>query len=112
MKFTKGPWIFADGFWNDGDKESPLYGKSKYLNEPVAIIPHDDVCEKGEKEVRANALLIAAAPDLYEACKFVSERLQEWANGLDVAGDSSSSMALQGLADDLKTALAKAEAPE
>ena len=88
MKFTPGPW---------------KYVHPQIMGEGIGI------AEVKNRNMEANAALIASAPELYEAAKFVAQRLQEWADGLDVAGDSSSSMALQGWADDLKNALAKAE---
>ena len=75
MKHTKGPWAYNDRLAEDGDKETAVYGHSKHLSEPVCVIPHDDITENGYKEVKANARLIAAAPQLLAVCKRAKELL-------------------------------------
>ena len=52
-----------------------MCGKSKHLAEPVCIIPHDDITEKSYEEVKANARLIAAAPEMLAVLK-ACERIQ------------------------------------
>lgn len=69
MSYTKGPWKYDRQLADTGDKETAMYGRSKELHEPVCIIPHDDITEKGYEEVQANARLIAASPDLLQVCK-------------------------------------------
>ena len=66
MDHTKGPWKI-EWTYDDFGKESPIYGKGRALNEPIAIIPHDDITEKGEKEMKANTALILQAPNLLRA---------------------------------------------
>ena len=66
---TKGPWTYTHQLADEGDKQTEIYGKSKHLAEPVCIIPHDDITEKGYEEVKANARLIASAPDLLAVLK-------------------------------------------
>lgn len=107
----KAPWT-----WTEKGKNSGYYSSLKDADGYPIIMLHDiytGYAECGEELVMEIddpvALLIAAAPDLLAACKFVAQRLQGWADGLDCAGDSSSSMALQGWADDLKAAVKKAE---
>ena len=66
---TPGPWTLNlcldDGF----SKSSSIVSDYGALMEEIAIIPHDDLSTEGVPEVRANARLIAAAPDLLEACE-------------------------------------------
>jgi hypothetical protein len=67
MAHTQGPWTYNKRLAKDGDKDTKIYGKSKHLFEPICRIPHDDVTTEGYREVKANAHLIASAPDLLEA---------------------------------------------
>jgi len=59
MSYTKGKWYFKDGYVRESNM--------------CAVICHVHGTEKGNSAVvyesRANARLIAAAPDLLEACK-------------------------------------------
>lgn len=66
-KHTRGPWTLRWAF-DDYAKSSEVTGKGK-ICEAIAVIPHDDVTDDGVAEVTANAKLIAAAPDMYEALK-------------------------------------------
>jgi hypothetical protein len=76
-KFTKGPWEYDTCLADHGNKSTPIYseadGADADLYEPVCIIPHDDITEAGYEQVKANAHLIAAAPDLYEALYKMSQ---------------------------------------
>lgn len=64
MKYSKGPWTYNKRLAEDGDKSTEMYGKSRELQEPVCIVPHDDITEEGYREVKANAELISHAPKL------------------------------------------------
>jgi len=55
--YTKGEWIAHDG---------QIYPMDDERHATIAIIPYFD---KENKEQQANALLIAAAPELLQACK-------------------------------------------
>ena len=68
---TKGPWTYTHQLADEGDKQTEIYGNSKHLAEPVCIIPHDDITEKGYEEVKANARLIAASPELLSALRAI-----------------------------------------
>jgi len=60
---TPGPWEIK---WIGGGKQSPIIptnAPGSELFEPIAIVPHDDYTEHGLPEIRANAALIAAAPE-------------------------------------------------
>lgn len=70
-KHTSGPWHCGLGYDNHY-KSSAVGGPSKFLSEPICIIPHDDIAVPGVEEMKANARLIVAAPDLLEACKMAS----------------------------------------
>ncbi len=94
-KFTKGPWET----W--GDSEIILYVREGRANGATLCtmqLPHsiDDVAEQN-----ANAHLIAAAPDLYEACKQINEY---W-----TAGKARSRGTFKLLRKQLSAALAKAK---
>ena len=64
---TPGPWIVANGLqvWRDGPSaaRSPRICTLRNAADPVDQLPAD--------QMAANARLIAAAPDLYEALKWV-----------------------------------------
>lgn len=69
--WTKGPWavspfraeVVCDKFGNDGD----------FLPVCQMLWPTK---ERSEAETYANGKLLAAAPDLYEACAAIEERRQ------------------------------------
>lgn len=63
MNYTPAPW--KENCSPDG-KETGITGPESELNEPVCIIPHDDVTEEGMEEVKANMALIQNAPAMYE----------------------------------------------
>ena len=65
MEHTPGPWTM--GNIRPGDKEI-------IIEEPSVSVDYDDV---DHKEQEANAQLIAAAPELLEACKEASIVLKD-----------------------------------
>ena len=70
--FTKGPWASEDN--RDGVTE--FYPKDRYpCMQPIASCYAKDVSEHAKVENRANARLIASAPELYEQCKFLEKVL-------------------------------------
>jgi len=76
-KHTPGPWEYDTELADAGNKSTPMYseapGADADLCEAVCIIPHDDMTEAGYKQVKANARLIAAAPELLEALEQLLE---------------------------------------
>lgn len=62
-KISKGPWKL-DGNINDCSKSTDLYSKSINICEPVCVIPHDDVTDRGYKEVNQNVKAILAIPEM------------------------------------------------
>lgn len=96
--FTQGPWASEDN--RDGVTE--FYPKDRYpCMQPIASCYAKDVSEHAKEENRANARLIAAAPELYEQCKFLEKVLTE----AITSGDSGADLEL----DQLRELLAKVE---
>lgn len=67
-KFTPGPWSIGWRRANLGGEERPVTAIGGSVGEWIALLPHGwfdgfGVVEDGE--LKANARLIAAAPDLY-----------------------------------------------
>jgi hypothetical protein len=72
VNFTEAPWKTYNGsVWS----ESPKIDKSQRTNMVCSI---SDRWKMPDSEKEANANLIAAAPDLYEACKQAHEALIPW----------------------------------
>lgn len=102
--FTPGPW------WLDTDKNDQLnvFGAS---DEWIALLPH---CCVGtwEEQQKANARLIAAAPDLYEALKAMEETAMRLGLSRGEEGDTAWANALLAhfaALNQARAALAKAE---
>jgi len=76
MRHTKGEWIKETTISIDG-----YHIYSRLDDEDVAI-----VCDKsdneGEDETEANALLIAAAPELLEGCEALKKLIKEFSQML------------------------------
>ena len=90
--FTKGPWASAD--CTPGESEGLCF----------AIKSEDRVVARttdGWNEARANARLIASAPELFAQCKFLEKVLTE----AIMTGDSGADLEL----DQLRELLAKVE---
>lgn len=84
MKHTKGPWIcgYGDGLTGPTserakgaccDEGRPTWPVSKE-KETIAIVPKPEF----DGDMKANACLIAAAPDLFEACKVTLTVFEHW----------------------------------
>ena len=67
MGYTPGPWEIED--CSNGGKVVKRGGPGKVLQSHIQVIPDDD------------AYLIAAAPELLEACKQALLRLNDLGNG-------------------------------
>ena len=67
-KFTKGPWTAT----YDSQLQALIQVYSTELHLPVAVLPDRGTIE-AMSEIEANANLIAAAPDLYEALENLCE---------------------------------------
>lgn len=98
IKHTPGPWIWADGYRG-------LYGAGKN-NEVLDYATYEGMWLGHVNEQKANALLIAAAPELLEAV----EAMLEWdAREEDQKVDFRERLALCGAAfDKARAAYAKA----
>lgn len=74
VPYTPGPWIIEKHWLGEGggiaiDATDPLDGENFEVCEVWGI----DSDRKHDERSRANALLIAAAPDLLEALRFLAE---------------------------------------
>mgnify|MGYP001559842575 CR=1 FL=1 len=93
MKYTKGGWIQIGNFIFSSEK-------------PPRLIAEISSSNFGLKEQLANAHLIAAAPDMYEACLQMQEFISTWK---DVLLTNMTRGILMGETGKLLTAIAKAE---
>lgn len=99
MEYTKGPWII--------DRDEALIHASESSRIDYIAMLGDEINDFGNSwddpcmtdEVRANARLIAAAPDLLEALKELVGSAEYW---------SEYNVPL-GIVDRMKAAIAKAE---
>lgn len=101
-KHTPGPWFMAT--MNGNIKPfgiQPLNGGNICDMSSACVAGTDYTQEERTKIICANAALIAAAPELYEACKFADEVLRR----LDDNGKYEGS----GIQKELCVAIAKAE---
>ena len=72
MKSTPGPWNTGTVLSNETRYTQPIFtDKGRCLGEVYGNINHS-----WTDEHRANARLIAAAPDLLEACKYAQTNLE------------------------------------
>jgi hypothetical protein len=67
VSYTKGPWH---------TKTSPEWPGAKWRVDDKPDVPWGNFGEIAMVNCKSNALLIAAAPDLYEACKLAEETLR------------------------------------
>lgn len=69
QKHTPGPW-----HWHyDGFNQISIYSDTQTKCGSKAVVNHLSFYAGGEEEQKANACLIAAAPDLLEACELALE---------------------------------------
>ena len=81
MSYTKGPWKVVEN--DDGDAAIAM---GSALDSPEHYSCRDywtSEAEYGEQGVMANAHLIAAAPDMYEALKRMVENNEGYVCGFD-----------------------------
>lgn len=109
-KWTPGPWMeIGDGYREDGIE---ITTSDRQANDMVEIAAVEvDFEEEFDAEQRANARLIAAAPDLYEACAgllaWADKALAPGDAGCDfMNGDSPANKDGQNGWDELETAIA------
>lgn len=77
---TPGTWDWSRDDYDNCAKSSAVFKSTRRpgdscLNEAIAIIPHDDVCEDSEPEMLANGALVAAAPDLLDTAVALAKML-------------------------------------
>ena len=86
MDYTKGTWKVTQ--WNEG------HGFNVFGDRFIASVPMDVGLSSTMLETRANAHLIASAPDLYEACVDVTKWVEESRGGFCPSGLSKVRKAL------------------
>ena len=101
MAHTPGPWNVTDNSW----ETSTVYDED---GRPVALCPIDERCDEENQQTyerikEANALLIAAAPDLLEAL----HRIMDYAHTGAAVRDIDTSEQPEFVA--ARAAIAKAE---
>ena len=103
---TKGPWVVLP---EEVDKDyirirgSVLGSRYKIAN--VITPTYDGVHEREAKETRANAYLIAAAPQLLAACKRQVANIERWLE-TDIPANAEESKSIY---EELKAAVKAAE---
>jgi hypothetical protein len=101
MTHTKGPWKVdgANAQWGDGTKVRAIWGNEGEGMGAVAWVT-DDYFE----ELEANARLIAAAPELLEACKLtaaiVTDKYDARNVSLEAAWDAATEAIAKAQGDD------------
>ena len=96
MKFTEGPWTA----WEVPGLNVICIGEEGHM-------PHADVHDRGtnvtqiSEETKANAALIASAPEMYEALRMLLDRLDEHGS-IDCVRE-------EGPIEDARNAIAKVE---
>lgn len=73
MKYTKGPWEYVSEITYSGDYPYSKAHRVKIGTKTLTIF----CCGAdwpGDKEQKANAHIIAAAPDMYEALQLINEK--------------------------------------
>lgn len=118
-KFTKGPWtLFIDdtgGEWTGWPISiGAAHDKDKSVVRPGGQYPYEWDAAMSQREAVANAHLIAAAPELYEALRRARDMLQSVAGDIEDGGSLDSLrgkyvMAILGARDAAWAALSKAE---
>ncbi len=104
---TPGPWHVAGerGEWVNDSREMNVCR----LNATVSVEPDGKVRDDGPKSHGANAHLIAAAPELLDACREALEFLREDLEDGDPSVDDAAMRELMDVGGLLWTAIAKAE---
>lgn len=73
-KHTPGPWE-AKGYWSNPESSTLVWDKDAAI---CHVFPRSEMASLSEETARANARLIAAAPDLLLALIWCEARLQSW----------------------------------
>lgn len=78
MTYTKGPWKVEEP--SKGSRSYTINGEisDDDFGEELALLRCWENNEKQNKQQKDNAQLIAAAPELLEACKLAREFLKGW----------------------------------
>jgi len=104
---TPGPWNTGDHYWRT-IVGSVTRKSERGLLVAVAEIPHSE----NEAEDLANARLIAAAPDNYEANRLSLRNVEAMLYRLPISADATERASLEAWAATLRAAIAKATDPD
>lgn len=113
-KHTPGPWRAVDGRYTGVGIAHMRDGNYKHPYQVAAIVADDPMADRGWRyvaiingkstgEIDDNALLLAAAPDLYDALQWIAGACEQ-ASGLPTCGERDF---LQGITKHARAALAK-----
>lgn len=109
MNYTKGPWLYLE-------MDDTIIGgqnRTARIIAKVGDLPrHDDYIMQEREAALAQAIgdarLIAAAPDMYEACQSVIALWEEWAHRSDCLQEPLR-RSIEMRVEECKAAIAKAE---
>lgn len=96
-KFTPAPWML--------DEDGEVLDCN---NDSIALLEIDDFDAEIEQELKANANLIAAAPDLYDALVLCTDLFAAYARHHLEKGDELKCSVNKNMADKCRSVLAKA----
>lgn len=92
MEHTPGPWeVYNEGYFYP---HLHIVKKEGHKQRNIAVIPRG-MTEENQEEIKDNAQLIAAAPDMYEALKGIDEEImcfEETIKQMEVASGDHKNM--------------------
>jgi len=98
-KFTPGPWDHDSGMYGNGKAYHSIFSPDE-----IIIAEFNPLSVTNPEQGRANAALIAAAPDMYEAL----EEAREWFYDHSDINDNGGPNKAMRITEQIDAALAKA----